>query len=229
VLLHLSLTGFYPVVVYLAYLCAGLAIGRLDLRSRLVAGWLLVSGIALAITARVVSWVLLHPFGGLDRLVAARDADESAAEAAATLLWEPDQGSSWWYLALSSPHAHTPLDMAHVIGSGMAVVGAAILLTGVPAVRRLLMPLEAAGSMTLTLYTAHVLVLESGLFEDWATAQYLLLVGGSLVFAVLWRRRHAQGPLEKLVATPSTRARQAVLARVAAPVTTGERRELVLR
>jgi hypothetical protein len=45
---------------------------------------------------------------------------------------------------------------------------------------------------------------------------------GSLLFAVSWRRAHAQGPLEQVVATLSGRARRAVLGR-ATPVTTAGR------
>lgn len=48
----LFLTGPYPVVVYLAYVCVGLAVGRLDLTSRRVAAWLLGGGTALAVVAK---------------------------------------------------------------------------------------------------------------------------------------------------------------------------------
>jgi uncharacterized membrane protein YeiB len=210
VLLQLLVTGAYPVVVYLAYLCAGLAVGRLDLTSRRVAGWLLGGGLALAVTSRVASWVLLSPAGGMARLVAARSRDESPAEAASALLWEPEQGSSWWYLAVAGPHAHSPLDVTHVLGSAMAVLGGALLVTRVPAARRLLQPLAAAGAMTLTLYSAHVLVLAAEPFDDHGVL-YLFLVVASLGFAVLWRRDHDQGPLERLVGLPSSRVRRAVL------------------
>lgn len=211
-LLQLLVTGAYPVVVYLAYLCAGLAVGRLDLTSRRVAGRLLGGGLALAVTSQLVSWALLYPAGGMARLVAARSRYESPAEAASALLWEPEQGSSWWYLAVAGPHAHSPLDVTHALGSAMAVLGGALLLTGAPAVRRLLQPLAAAGAMTLTLYSAHVLVLAAEPSDDDGLL-YAFLVVASLGFAVLWRRDHDQGPLERLVALPAARARRAVLVR----------------
>ncbi|HEX2074344.1 MAG TPA: hypothetical protein VHF92_11200, partial [Geodermatophilus sp.] len=86
-------------------------------------------------------------------------------------------------------------------------------------------PLRAAGAMTLTLYTAHVLVLQTGVLEDHPAMQYLLLlVAPSLVFAVLWRRRRAQGPLEALVGRAADAARQAVLGSRAAPAGTGSDR-----
>jgi uncharacterized membrane protein YeiB len=210
---QLSVSGAYPVVVYAAYLCAGLAAGRLDLGSRRVAGWLLGAGIALATAAQAVSWVLLQPLGGLDRLVATGEHDASRAEVLSSLLWEPEQGSSWDYLAVAGPHTHTPLDVVHVLGSALAVLGASLLLTRVRVLQRLLAPLAAAGAMTLTLYSAHVLVLGSDLFEDDAAALYLAMVTASLVFAVLWRRRHRQGPLERPVTAASERARRAVLDR----------------
>jgi len=47
--------------------------------------------------------------------------------------------------------------------------------------------------MTLTLYSAHVLVLETEVFEDAPGARFLLVVC-SLAFAVLWRRWQDQGP-----------------------------------
>ncbi len=207
----LLITGAYPVVVYLAYVCAGLAIGRLDLGSRHVAAWLLGGGIALAVASRLVSMALLYPGGGLGRLVAQGDVDTGDASAAMTLLWQPEQGTSWWYLALASPHSNTQLDLAHTLGSAMAVLGASLLLTRIPPVGRLLGPVEAAGTMTLTLYTAHILVLETGVLEDHPGQQYLFVVAASLAFALLWRRWQGQGPLERVVAAASGRARRAAL------------------
>jgi uncharacterized membrane protein YeiB len=209
---ELFLTGSYPLVVYLAFLYAGLAIGRLDLTSRRVAGWLLGGGLALAVTARVVSLLLLYPLGGLDRLLGQVGDAEDRAEAAAELLWNADQGSSWWFLAVPAPHSHSTVDAAHVLGSAMAVLGAVLLLTRIRAVRRLLGPLAAAGAMTLTLYSLQLVALDTGLLEDDQTAQYLLLVLPALGFALLWRRWRGQGPLERAVSAVSTRARRAVLA-----------------
>jgi uncharacterized membrane protein len=210
-LCQLFLTGDYPVVVYLAYLCAGLAIGRLDLSSRRLALWLLGGGVALTVAATAVSDVLLYPLGALGHLMSLTGDD------AVTLLWDPTQLSSWSYLALASPHAHTQLDLVHSTGSAMAVLGASLLVTRIAVLDRLLRPLRAAGAMTLTLYSAHVLVLATPLLSDSDTALWLTLVVGALVFAVLWNRWMGQGPLERLVATAANRARAAVLAAPAGP------------
>ena len=134
-------------------------------------------------------------------------------EDAVTLLWDPEQLPSWSYLALASPHAHTQLDLVHSTGSAMAVLGASLLLTRIATADRLLRPVRLAGAMTLTLYSAHILVLATGLFEDDDLLLYLVLVVGSMVFATLWRRWRAQGPLEELVGRAAGRARRAVLGR----------------
>jgi RsiW-degrading membrane proteinase PrsW (M82 family) len=65
--------------------------------------------------------------------------------------------------------------------------------------------------MTLTLYTAHLVVRWIGLGEDVPVVQYLVLVTGAITFAVLWRGRHGQGPLERVVAVAAGRARGVVI------------------
>lgn len=211
-LIQLSLTGTYPAVIYLAYLCVGLVIGRLDLSSRRTGWWLLAGGAALAVVARAVSALLLYPMGGLARLIEQDELGTDPAEVA-TLLWEPDLSTSWWYLALPAPHSHTPVDMLHIVGSAAAVLGTALLLTRVPAIARLLWPVAAAGSMSLTVYSAHLVFLATGVLEDDPLLLLLAMALGALVLATLWRQWFSQGPLEKLVATPATAARWAAIRR----------------
>jgi uncharacterized membrane protein len=208
----LLVTGYYPALAYLVYLCAGLAIGRLDLSSRRLASWLFGGGLGLAVTARMVSAVLLFPLGGLQQLAGqppGTGPSGSARAARNVLLWDPEPTSSWWYLALPAPHSTTPIDLAHTLGSAMAVLGAALLLTRVDVFARLLRPLAAAGAMTLTLYCGHLLVLATGVLTDAPETLYALLVLGALLFGFGWQRWLGQGPLERLVATAASRARQA--------------------
>ncbi|SFN62334.1 Uncharacterized membrane protein YeiB [Pseudonocardia ammonioxydans] len=208
VLVQLLVTGAYPVVVLLGFLTAGLAIGRLDLSSRRVAWSLCAGGVALAVAARVTSWVLLYPLGGLARLV--QDA-EDPAEATTSLLWEEHQPlSTWWHLALPAPHSHTPVDLLHTLGSAVAVLGAALLLTRVPVLRRLLSPLAAAGSLVLTLYCAHLVLLATGFLSEYPVALFLVMLVGGLGGAAAWRRGIGQGPLEKAVSVAAGAARRAV-------------------
>jgi uncharacterized membrane protein YeiB len=214
-LVQLLLTGEYPVLVYLAYLCAGLAIGRLDLTCRRVGWWLLGGGVALAVAARSVSALLLYPLGGLDTLISAGAPDVSTLLwEAQTLLAEAESPISWWYLALPAPHSHTPVDLLHTLGSAGAVLGAALLLTRVPVMARALSPVAAAGSMALTLYSAHLVLLATGVLRDQPGALYLLMVLGAMAFAVVWRRWIGQGPLERIVAAAAGATRRHLAARL---------------
>lgn len=203
VLVLLLFTGEYPAVTYLAYLCAGLAIGRLDLTSRRLAWWLAGSGVVVAAAAEGVSWFLLHPLGGLSRLLAETSGGSGDAASAAALLWEPAQTDSWWYLALASPHAHTTFDMARTLGSALALLGAMLLVTRSNAVMRLLGPVAAVGSMPLTVYSTHVVLLAVWTPDTGAGAYFVVLIGVLTLSAVLWRRRFGQGPLERALAAAS--------------------------
>jgi uncharacterized membrane protein YeiB len=221
-LVQLLITGEYPALVYLAYLCAGLAIGRLDLTSRRVGWWLLGGGIGLAVLARTTSALLLYPLGGLDALISA-----GPERSVSNLLWEAqtllavtDWPISWWYLALPAPHSHTPVDLLHTLGSAVAVLGAALLLTRHPIVARTLSPLAAAGSMALTLYSAHLVLLATGVLRERPAVLYLVMVLGGTAFAVLWRRWVGQGPLERFVAVAAGAARRTLATRLARRPTT---------
>jgi uncharacterized membrane protein YeiB len=214
-LVQLLVTGEYPLLVYLAYLCAGLAIGRLDLTSRRVGWWLLGGGVALAVAARSASALLLYPLGGLDALLSAGASDVSTLVwEAQVLLAEAESPISWWYLALPAPHSHTPVDLLHTLGSAAAVLGAALLLTRVRVIARALSPVAAAGSMALTLYSAHLVLLATGVLRDQPGALYLLMVLGAMAFAVVWRRWIGQGPLERIVAAAAGATRRHLAARL---------------
>jgi uncharacterized membrane protein YeiB len=206
-LTQLFLTGDYPAVTNLAYLCAGLAIGRLDLSSTKVAVRLLIGGLALAVVTWVTSWFLVLHLGGLQHLIAA-----GAGTTRDQVVWDADVVPSWWWLALDVHHSGTPVNMLQTLGSAMAVLGAVLLVTRLPAGRRLLAPLGVAGAMTLTIYSAHAPYVASHLPPHDLLVRYLLIVGVALAFAVLWRRWVGQGPLERLVTMAADRARVAVLA-----------------
>lgn len=207
-LLLVLVTGTFPAVTYTAYICVGLAIGRLDLSSRTVAVRLLAGGLALAVAAWTASWLLVSRLGGLQHLLAASEPGTTAAE----VVWDGDLVDSWWWLASRTHHSGTPLDMLSTLGSAIAVLGAVLLVCRLGLPQRLLRPVALAGSMTLTVYATHAVVL-AWVSTDDLLALWLGLVVGAVVFAVLWNRWVGQGPLERLVAIPADRARRWVLAR----------------
>jgi uncharacterized membrane protein len=211
-LTQLTLTGLYPALPWMAYVCIGIAIGRMQLSSHRVAVCLLAVGSAAAVGAWALSSVLLGPLGGRAQLYAAaqargldpHDVDE-------LLIWGGDGSTptdTWWWLATAAPHTTTPLDLMHTIGVATALLGGMLLLA-----RRhgdLLAPIAAAGSMTLTLYTASVLFLNSPWNVLEATTSYFLQVIAAIAFAVAWKAAVGRGPLEALAADAARAARQAV-------------------
>lgn len=217
-IVEMFVSGGYPAGVYMAYICVGMAIGRLDLSSTKVAARLLGGGLALAVTAWVTSSVLLFRLGGLQHLQAAAEGETDPARIRDKILWDPEQVQSWWWLALRGHHSGTPIDMLHTVGVAVAVVGAALLVTKHPAARRLLWPLGVVGSMTLTVYSAHAAALNLGdLLDVGHLAFYLLQITAAVIFAIVWHRLRGQGPLERLVAKPASLARRAVTARLEGP------------
>ncbi|MGB3257260.1 MAG: heparan-alpha-glucosaminide N-acetyltransferase domain-containing protein [Ornithinimicrobium sp.] len=200
VLASLLLTGEYPAMAWITYICAGLAIGRCNLFSRGVVGALLMLGIGLAVAARGASWLLLEHAGGREALEAAAPGSMTSTELSDVLVFGADgvlPTTSPWWLAVSAPHTTTPFDLLFTIGVACAVLCTMILLGR--AIGYVLWPIAAAGSMTLTLYTAHLLLLDVSFMPDSATAMYAVHLVGLLLFAMLWRRDFARGPLEEVV------------------------------
>lgn len=206
VLALLLFTGSYPAVIYLAYVCAGLAVGRLDLASRKVAAGLLGGGLCLAVTSRLISTLVLYAGGGMDQLTGGVSGHR-IARATQRMLWETSQGDTWWYLAVPAPHSHSLVDVLHTLGSAMAVLGMAILVVRLPGVARLLRPVADAGSMPLTIYSVHLVVLATGVWEDRPWVLFVVMSTAALVSAVLWRRSFGSGPAERLVTAASNAAR----------------------
>jgi uncharacterized membrane protein YeiB len=205
---ELLVTGYYPCLTWLAYLLLGMAIGRCDLRSRSVHTGLGVGGLAVATLAFLVSRALTQQPWVLRRLVpdAGRYGDVSTADAfvnaiGAGMHGTTPAGGSWAWLLVVAPHSGTPFDLLETGASAALVIGLCLLaVAGLPAGgRRAVAIAFGAGTMTLTLYSLHVVMRTDRVWPaeeptslDWHLL-VLLAVGGAFV-AVRWR-----GPLEALV------------------------------
>ena len=196
---ELLLTGYYPALAWTAYLLVGLAVGRAALQRPRTAGVVAAAGATMALVATALSALLLGPLGGYDRLAGVvRPAPGTTLEQAVTRsrFGNVPPDSPWW-LATDAPHSSTPLDLYATAGTALLVLGVALLLASrAPAV---LAPLTAAGSMPLTLYSLHVLLLGTTDTDD-PTRYYLLQVLGGLLAAFVWRRYVGRGPLEAALA-----------------------------
>ena len=136
-----------------------------------------------------------------------------ASQARNVILWDPDPVLSWWWLAQRAPYTVTPLRMLHDLGVAMAVLGVCLLVTRSRRQGRLVRPLAVAGSMALTLYTAHILVLSR--VPARGPARGAVRSAGARLPGVRERLEPygAPGPLEALVSTSCRLARHLVDAR----------------
>jgi uncharacterized membrane protein len=217
-LTELSLTGFYPSPAWLAYLCAGLVIGRMNLTKVRVAAALLAGGTVLAVWANAISALLLHRFGGLAHIWAAQPGSGlTEAETTELLTFGGDgntPSSTWWWLAVDGPHTSTPFDLLGAGGCAIALLGLLLLAGHVrhrvlgPLCTVVLVPLAAAGSMTLTFYAAHILFINSEFDTYSAGVGCLVQVIGAVLIALAVRATVGRGPLEAAVTALATRARR---------------------
>ncbi|WP_115685634.1 DUF418 domain-containing protein [Corynebacterium senegalense] len=207
-LLTLLVGGTYPLVTWMSYLCVGIAIGRLNLRWLLTHVRLIVFGAGLAFLGSFLSTILIDYLGGFAELYYYTDGFE-AEDIVDVLDYGPDghlPTDTLWWLAVNGPHTDTTADLLTSIGLAMFAIGALLVVTRM--LNDLLYPLIAAGSMTLTLYVAHLIVYSA--FADsvdtypvtWFFAQVIVAV----MFASAWQLARGRGPLEALVSRFCKRA-----------------------
>lgn len=231
-LLSFFFTGTYSGALWMAYICLGLGLSRLDWSrsanlwrlagvGALCAGLGYAGGWAASLAASPQNPDSYH-------LVSPADPAQCRLEDA-----DPPQGpdapSSWTVkfgeedggadadpgppalsqLATAAPHSETPFEALGSGGAAMTLI-AVLQLVGRRA-RRLLAPLAAMGSMSLTVYCGHIVVI-------WATENpydpadnrfFAAMAGGFAVFAMAWLAIWARGPLEHLVHVISVRATRA--------------------
>ncbi|RKT81957.1 Protein of unknown function [Saccharopolyspora antimicrobica] len=216
---RLLLDGAYPVLTWMPFVFAGLAVGRLDLRSTAVRLRLLISGVVLAVIGAGSSWLALNVFGGLRAL---EPVLANLAPIAAEIGKEPVEllqmmgfgvvpTTSPAFLLLNAPHAGTPFEITASTGAALAVL--ALCLFAGDRLRTLLAPLSAVGALALTVYTVQGLLLEPVLvglsWQPWLPL--LVLALGSLVFCALWRPLLGRGPLERVLHWTSTKTADLVV------------------
>jgi uncharacterized membrane protein len=200
-LASVTLTGGFPALTWFAYILLGLGLGRLGLQARSQTLKIVGVGVVLAWGATRLSAALLGTAGGTDRL--ATDTSESMrlVQLSDILVWGGDgtvPANSWTWLAVAAPHTGVPLDLLRTGGVALAVIGIFLAVAAVfPGVLRLLV---APGSMTLTLYAAHVLMLGTPIDDLPEWAAFAVHVAVLTAFALVWRRWFTRGPLESVLA-----------------------------
>lgn len=208
-LVRLFLTGGYPVLTWMPFLLAGMALGRLNLadaRTRLRVG--LVGPVA-AVVGYGGSWLLTQLLGITELTGGPADAAMDGPKPA--LPPGPEMSGQWrasgvvetdtpLRLLGSAEHTGTPFE---IMGStGVAITLVALLLAVTERWSRIWRPVSAVGTMGLTVYTLHVVAIGVlGLSAGPGEPAYVLpaFVAGAIVFALLWSRFFRRGPLEQLL------------------------------
>lgn len=212
--LDLFVTGYYPLILWPAYLFAGMAFGRMDLKRTATALGLFIFGLVGAVLTYGVGWITLRESEVLDRMRPYAVSEGALAGSLETgdhflpLVTDP-----LWFL-IPMAHQGSHLDLLHTISCAASVLGLCLLLVQLLSTLRLqwvLAPLAGAGAMPLSLYVGHLIVLGpfwrmQGAPLAGVSAETMLfwLVVGALAAGtvkVLLRRR---GPLEALTHTIST-------------------------
>jgi uncharacterized membrane protein len=179
--------GAYPVIVWVPVMLIGVALARMDLESPRMIGFTALVGAGAASVFLPIAAQLPPP--------------EQVSDAA-------------WSVPLRAS-----IETLGNAGVCALIVAATVTLTALarPSVRRttgaILSPVTAMGSMPLSIYTIHLVVIsmaireEDGVVTDDSWALLIGLVVGSMAFAWLWRRYLGRGPLERVLRWASGRDR----------------------
>lgn len=196
----LVLYGSYPITAWLAFVLAGMALGRLHVERLATAAVALGVGVALMIVGYglgAVGTVLgLSEAPAQPNWVAATGWESYPQALAGTEPW----ASVVWSIFAVHPHSG---GIAEVLGSGgfaVVIIAACLLLSG--PLRPVLLPFAALGSMPLSAYSAHVLSAAlvggpGGFFSS--NGFWLMTTVALLLAATLWSIFIGRGPLERLV------------------------------
>lgn len=213
-LTELTVTGYYPVLTWATYLFAGMAIGRLDLRSAAVRHRLFVIGAWLGLLGLAVARLMTRSETVRDHLMITFDRGQvdTWADLEHLLrigLYGTTPTGSWSWLWVWSPHSGSIVDLTHTIGTSMLIIGASLMAVEALGSRRRWVQVAAgAGTMTLTLYAVHVLLVAAGRSDavsghaDWALDLRWHIVG-ALVVGAAFALTRMRGPLELLVSEVS--------------------------
>ncbi|QRV02279.1 DUF418 domain-containing protein [Arcanobacterium phocisimile] len=193
------ITGTYPGLQYGVFVIAGLAIGRCDMLAqarqlRLIAGGLVLMvggyGLAYVATGGENTWPQHMPWDPLTSLLA-RDAAPRSLEG--PLGWVfPSLGEFF----SAEPHSATILETVGSGGFAITLLGVCLLIGS--AVRYVLYPLAAMGSMPLTSYCGHVVAIYffPDLEQSLSLTGFFVVLLTTMVFASIWKAMFSRGPLE---------------------------------
>lgn len=201
---ELLFTGNYPVLTWMPFMIAGMAVARLDLRDARIRTRLALAGGALCLLGYGGSWLAL-------RLV------PSALGSIAAATHHPVVGSAWWsdrvvdlpdrapaaWLLVAAPHSETTFSILGNTGVALVVMAVCLMVADrMPRLTRLAAPVAAIGTVALTAYVLQILAIGAVPLSDGTGSALLALLvftAAAALLATLWTRRFRRGPLEHLL------------------------------
>ena len=181
---HLFFNGFHPVLPWIAFLIAGMWLGRRDVTDERFRRRLLAAGVAMAVLGSLIP-------AGLLRVLDPTGASEDRAALLGT-----------------GPIPPMPTYVVVGLGAAFATIAISVALGLRFGDRGPTAALVATGQLSLTLYVAHVMIgmvalalmgrLE-GQTLAFSLAATAIFCGLAILFAWAWRRRFARGPLETIM------------------------------
>jgi len=201
---ELLFTGEYPVLTWMPFMVAGMAVARLDLTQDRTLARLSYVGGASALLGYGGSWLALHlvPHALGTVAMATDGASPGSAWWSDTVGYLTDGTPGAWLL-VAAPHSQTTFSILANTGVALIVVAACVWATDrLPRLRRLASPVSSVGMIALTVYVLHILAIYFvGMEEATAPAlvALLLFTSTAVAFATAWTRRFRRGPLEYLL------------------------------
>lgn len=203
---RLLLTGVYPAITWMPFLFVGLGLGRIGVE-RLRKVRLLVWGVGLMIVGYGGAFAarLLVP-GAVPTWDASKKDFGSMIDKGEGAGMKPfGEGKptgevEWASLLSADQHTGAPFEIIGGIGAALVVIAASIWLSA--RLPRLTWPIAAVGTMSLTVYTGHVLAINAfGLSAMPGEPLWVLLAFAAVaaIFAVLWLRWFRRGPIESVM------------------------------
>jgi uncharacterized protein len=177
-LIDLLITGYYPVLIWAAFLFAGLGVGRLDLQSMRVQLVLLVTGVGLA----VLGYGLVP-------------------------LLEPVVQGPWAILVTSEPHSGSSFEVVGSTGFAIAIIGLCLLLTGPLRWVLFPVAAVGSMALTVySLQVVAIAVLDPVIGSDETNWPWFWFTATALVASTLWALTIGKGPLERFLTRISAQA-----------------------
>ncbi|WP_053728889.1 DUF418 domain-containing protein [Streptomyces sp. WM6378] len=200
----LLFTGSYPVLTWMPYVIAGMAVARIDLESARVRRWLAAGGAALAVLGYGGSWLALHLLPHARAVIAATGNGNGSASAAwwSDTVGNPDSPTAAW-LVVGAPHSETTFSIVGNTGVALVVLALSVTLTDrFPRARWAARPVIAVGTMSLTAYVLNIAGIAALNIKNVPGSSLLVLLGflsAISLFATVWLRLFSRGPLEHLL------------------------------